>query len=266
MCNLGSALQTSSAVRRERCSLRLFPRTPVPSASRQKFILPWSKSLPEFLTTSWPPSLSVGPTSLRFLVPPTTSLGLAPFEVARRFHLGSARRLSQPLSGFLARPSFVALFRATAVPGILPSEVSPHRRSLAPLGVAWLPCGYPPACSDARCSTVRRRFRRRPRVRAVAWFPRQLWDPFQLAEAGLLVALGLTPQNRLVPQASPTSKLHSLLRVRSRPGRVSSRRSAGPLLGFCPSRASSFPASESLPARARGSNTRRSSEDSQPAT
>jgi hypothetical protein len=54
-------------------------------------------------------------------------------------HPGSALRLSQPLSGFLAHPSFVALFRATTVPGILPSELFPHEdraplsRPLAPL-------------------------------------------------------------------------------------------------------------------------------------
>jgi hypothetical protein len=47
-------------------------------------------------------------------------------------HLGSALRFSQPLSGFLASPSFAALFRAATVPGILPSESSP-RRDRAPL-------------------------------------------------------------------------------------------------------------------------------------
>jgi len=45
---------------------------------------------------------------------------------------GSALRFSQPLSGFLADPSFAALFRAAAEPGILPSESSP-RRDRAPL-------------------------------------------------------------------------------------------------------------------------------------
>jgi hypothetical protein len=44
-----------------------------------------------------------------------------------RFHPGSALRLSQPLSGFPAGLGFVALFRATTVPGILPSELLPHR-------------------------------------------------------------------------------------------------------------------------------------------
>jgi hypothetical protein len=122
------------------CLPLLFPRSPFPSASRQKFILLWSKSLTESLTTSWPPGPSVGSTSLSSPVPSTTSLGLAPYEAARHSRLGSALRLSQPLSGFLANPSFVALFRATAVRGIppfrgFPSQViaDPSRGSLAPL-------------------------------------------------------------------------------------------------------------------------------------
>jgi len=45
---------------------------------------------------------------------------------------GSAPRLSQPLSGFLADPKFAALFHAAAVRGYLPSELSP-RRDRAPL-------------------------------------------------------------------------------------------------------------------------------------
>jgi len=45
---------------------------------------------------------------------------------------GSAPGFSQPLSGFLARPSFAALFRAATVPGILPLELS-LRKDRAPL-------------------------------------------------------------------------------------------------------------------------------------
>jgi hypothetical protein len=44
-----------------------------------------------------------------------------------RPRLGSALGFSQPLSGFLAVPSFAAMFRAATVPGILPSELSPRR-------------------------------------------------------------------------------------------------------------------------------------------
>jgi len=51
---------------------------------------------------------------------------------AVRSRSGSTLGFSQPLSGFLARPSFAALFRAATVPGILPLELSP-RKDRAPL-------------------------------------------------------------------------------------------------------------------------------------
>ena len=110
----------------------LFPRPPVPSASRQKFILPWSGSPTESLTASWPSGLSTGSTSLRFLVPSTISPELAPFEVARQLHLGSAPRLSQPLSGFLAGSGFAALFHAATVLGIPPFRVFPSQEIAYP--------------------------------------------------------------------------------------------------------------------------------------
>jgi hypothetical protein len=75
----------------------------------------------------------------RFVVPSAACLERAPYELACHDRLGSALRLSQPLSGFLAGSRFVALFHATAVPGILPSELFPHEdhvplsRPLAPL-------------------------------------------------------------------------------------------------------------------------------------
>jgi hypothetical protein len=158
-----------------------------------------------------------------------------------------------PLSGFAAGLGFAAVFRAATVLGFLPSEFSPHRRSLTPLEAAWLPCSYPPMCRDARPETFQRRFLRRPRFHAVAWFPRCLWVPFPHAEARFPVALGLVLRNRPVPPASPASKLHSLLRVRSQPDRVSPHQPADTLLGFCPSGAFSFHASDSRPIQARGS-------------
>jgi hypothetical protein len=200
---------------------------------------------------------------LRFPVPLTTSPGLAPCEAARHFRPGSALRLSQPLSGFLAGPSFVALSRATTVCGIPPfrgfpsPEIAcPSRGSMAPLQSS---------------TSVQRRTTRDlvaagfADARAFARLPgssRRLWVPFRLAEASFPVALGLVPRNRLVPPASPASKLHSLLRVRSRRVWVSPHLPVDPLLGFCPSRASLPHASESLPARARGLVHVPSSEDS----
>jgi len=71
-------------------------------------------------------------TPVSFQVPSTASLRRAPHETGCHPRPGSARRLSQPHSGFQANPSFAALFRAATVPGILPSECSP-RRSRAPL-------------------------------------------------------------------------------------------------------------------------------------
>jgi hypothetical protein len=59
-----------------------------------------------------------------------------------------------PLSGFLAGSSFAALFHAATVPGILPSEVSPHRNR-APLSrPLLLPCGHPPTCWNVASRTL----------------------------------------------------------------------------------------------------------------
>jgi hypothetical protein len=75
---------------------------------------------------------------------------------------GSARRLSRPLSGFLAGPGFAALFRAAAVPGVLPAELSsspgsrPLSRSLAPMRIldrrveGAMRATDPPGFTDAR--------------------------------------------------------------------------------------------------------------------
>jgi len=85
--------------------------------------------------------------------------------------LGSALRFSQPLSGFLADPSFAALFRAATVPGILPSESSP-RKDRVPLSRP--PCF--PAVIHRRALACHprpyyHRFHRLLRLRAVAWIP-----------------------------------------------------------------------------------------------
>jgi hypothetical protein len=89
------------------------------------------QSLLESLTRSRPSDLSAGPAPW-VLLPSTASLGRAPYGAGRHTRPGSALRFSQPLSGFLANPSFRALFRALAAPGIPPSESSP-RSSRAPL-------------------------------------------------------------------------------------------------------------------------------------
>jgi hypothetical protein len=53
-----------------------------------------------------------------------------------RPHIGSALRFSQPLSGFLADPSFVALFHAINRSWDPPFRAFPSRRSRTPLGAA----------------------------------------------------------------------------------------------------------------------------------
>ena len=164
------------------------------------------------------------------------SPGLAPCEAARHSRLGSALRLSQPLSGFLAHPSCVALFRATTVPGIPPfrgfpsQEIAgPSRGSLAPLQ----------SSTRVRSRTT---FARSPLVSPTSTRWRGCLVPPE-AMSSLSARRSEPPgcpergsRARSLPLASPASKLRSLPRVRSRPGRVSSRRSADPLLGFCPSR------------------------------
>jgi hypothetical protein len=119
---------------------------------------------------------------------------------------GSALRLSQPLSGFLASSSSTALFRAATVPERLPPEPSP-RRSRGPLS-------RPPA--PLRSSTdlpVRPHASRSPRVSPtpepldpVAWLPSRPWAPFPRGLPRLPVPLGCArltvPDGRLHPLRS----------------------------------------------------------------
>jgi len=58
---------------------------------------------------------------------------------------GSALRFSQPLSGFLANPSFAALFHAATVPGI-PLQSLPLAKIAHPSRGHLSPCRYPPTC------------------------------------------------------------------------------------------------------------------------
>jgi hypothetical protein len=146
----------------------VFPKLPVPPVV-------YGSSFPHgadpFQSPSRPPGrpTRVGPAPPRFLVPRAVSLELAPSGAGRQSRPGSAHRFSQPLSGFLARPSFAALSHAATVLGSPPSEPSP-RRNRAPLS-------GPPA--PLRSSTsVRRRTRRAlsplvsPDIRARARQPR----------------------------------------------------------------------------------------------
>lgn len=72
-------------------------------------------------------------------------------ERAVRSRSGSALGLSQPLSGFLATPSFAALFRAAASSWDLPLERSP-RKDRAPLSRPLAPL---PSSTDVPNRTAR---------------------------------------------------------------------------------------------------------------
>jgi len=105
--------------------------------------------------------------------------------------------------------------------------------------------------AEVRCpGPCHRRFPRLPRFHAVAWFPRQLWAPFQRTSV-IASRLPWDPQQRshFIPSASPTSKLRSLYEsVRTSSGCPSL--AAVTLLGFLPSEAFSSRASGPRPARA----------------
>jgi hypothetical protein len=157
-----------------------------------------------------------------------------------------------PLSGFLnlsavsASSSSTALFRAATVPGLLPSEPSPHRDRVPLPGPPLLPCGHPPTCWTARFrSLVTTGFPDARAFDAVAWFPRRLWAPFPRIETRFPVALG---SGRLppVPPASPASELSSPCEsVRAFPGfpRLDGRCSPGllPLQSSLPDLGASDP-------------------------
>jgi hypothetical protein len=123
-------------------------------------------------TTSRPPGFAPGPTSLRFLIPSTASLGLAPW--LKRAVPSSLRLRSQVFSTsqrFLhvqtSRPCFVP----QAVREIHPPECSPHRNR-APLSRPHAPLqlstGVPERTSRR---LVTAGFGRLPRSHAVAWLP-----------------------------------------------------------------------------------------------
>jgi len=68
---------------------------------------------------------------------------------AVRARLGSTLGFSQPLSGFLAVPSFAALFRAATSSWDPPFRAFPSQRSAHPSRGRLLPCSYPPTCLSA---------------------------------------------------------------------------------------------------------------------
>jgi len=130
--------------------------------------------------------------------PSTASSGEPRIGGSSLSHPGSARRFSQPLSGFLASPSSTALFRAAAVPE-RSLQSFPLAEIVYPSRGHWLPCGHPPACRDA------------PRRRLVAaGFP----DARALRRGGLVPPTTMGPlSTRGAPLASrsPWTTLYDAL-------------------------------------------------------
>jgi len=164
-----------------------------------------------------------------------------------RLHIGSALRLSRPLSGFLADPSFVALFRATTVPGILPSELFPHE-DRAPLSGPLAPLQL---STDVPGRAERRRS---PPVSPTSTLSRGCLDPPTTMDS-LSVHRGALPgRPELRPTEPPCSASFTYFEAffpsRDRTSSLGSPRSHRPLLsGFCPFEAFSSHASDPRPAR-----------------
>jgi len=186
--------------------------------------------------------------------------------VRRAVHsrLGSALRFSQPLSGFLADPSFAALFRAAAIPGMPPSECFP-RRDRAPLSR--------PLCSPAvihrralaRCPRpYHHRFHRRPRFHAVAWIPTAAIGSLFTNRSPLPGHPGTRPTEPPRPASFIDFEALIPLRVRSCPSRVAP--TWRPILSWVPPPSESSPTAPRVldPPRPRGPEHAPSSEDSGP--
>jgi hypothetical protein len=159
-----------------------------------------------------------------------------------------------PLSGFL-NLSAVSWQPRVSRPCFMPQPFLGFSLQSLPLaGIAhpsrghMLPCGHPPACLTTPPGPCHRRFPRRPRFHAVAWFPRRLWAPFSRAEARFPVAPGPSDGTRPFRQLHPLRSLDPPARPHA-PTRVAPCQRAVPLLGFCLSRAFSSCASGSPPAR-----------------
>ena len=188
------------------------------------------------------------PTSSGFRTPTTVSPGLAPCEAVCHLRFGSALRLSQPLSGFLANPSSAALFRAATVPGTLPSERSPRRDRLPLSGQLGFPAVIHRRAETHASTPYRPWFHRRPRERVRLDSPTTMGSlsPSRSPSPG---HPGCRATGPLRPASFTYFEASLPLRVRSLPRRVSPPGQVAALLGFFPSRVFSKQASESVPAR-----------------
>jgi hypothetical protein len=147
----------------------------------------------------------------------------------------------QPLSGFLAGPSFVALFHATAVPEVLPSESSPHRNR-APLSRPPAPSRFATSFLDATSRALSPPVSSTPALTRGGLIPPTTMGSLSARRDALRGPPGLERQSAPAPPATPTSKpCSSCESVRTDPSCPAPM--ADPLLGFSLSRAFSFHAS-----------------------
>jgi len=145
---------------------------------------------------------------------------------------GCAHSRRAPLTGFLnpsavsATPSSTALFRAAAVPELLPTELSP-RKDRAPLSRPLAPLrSSTRRTKDAPLGPYRLRFLRRPRPRRSSQDPPQTMDSLSarpedpasrspwVTTDGVAPARQLHPLRSFTPSANPFASTQVALRRR----------------------------------------------------
>jgi hypothetical protein len=126
----------------------------------------------------------------------------------------------------------------------------PSRRARTPLEATCSLAVIHPRAETHDSELVTHGFGRLPRFRAVAWLPPRAMSSLSRCRDTLPGRPGSEPRNRLVPPASPASKLSSL-RESVRTGTSCPEPEAVPLLVFRPSEAFSAHALDPRPARPR---------------
>jgi hypothetical protein len=158
--------------------LRPFPDPPVPCIVRHKFIPPWIRSPPEFLTSSQPSDLSAGAASHGVFG------SLQRHPRASPMRNGLSPTIPVPLSGFL---NLTAVSRQARVPRpcFVPQPfLKAPLQSLSLTRIVnlsrghLLPRGYPPACRTYRSRPCCRRFHQTPTMTQLPGSPGGYGLPF----------------------------------------------------------------------------------------
>jgi hypothetical protein len=172
------------------------------------------------------------------------SLGRAPYETVVTPPRCRSRVFSTP-QRFPGKSELRGLVSCRYRSWDPPFRAFPSSRSLTPLGAAWLPCSYPPACKDARPDTVSPLVSPTTARARPPGFPTDYELPFQRAEAHLPGRPGSRAAGPPRPASFTYFEASLPLRVRSLLRRVSPPHQAAALLGFFPSRVFSKRAWES---------------------